>query len=283
MPSPDKTRGEKIHVWLIHTDLPEAVVTRLGGLLDTEEGRRAAATINPADRRRYTVAHAALRLILARHLGATPADLAWHPGPHGKPELAGRRAGAAHFSLSGSGDLAMLAVSGQRRVGVDLQILPPAVAAIRVARRFFPPAEAEYVAAGGRALAAHRFTTLWARKEACVKVHGGRLVDGMKLPVRRAHRFTLDRCDGVLPGPLQVTDLRCPTGFRAALALEGEQPYRVARHRWPSGAVSDPALNDTAFDDLPDNAPIRTGVQQWPSGRARSLSPFTGRAPVSPS
>jgi 4'-phosphopantetheinyl transferase len=314
MPTPDKPPGPKTHrgtvdVWLIHTDLPEAAAAELRSLLGDEESRRAAATANPADRRRYTVAHAALRLILARHLGASPGDLAWRAGPHGKPELAGAWAGRTHFSLSGSGDLAMLAVSAKRRVGVDLQILPPAVAAMRVARRFFPPAEADYVIAGGRSLAAHRFTMLWARKEACVKVYGGRLVDGMKLPVRQASRFTLDGRDGALPGLLQVTDLRSPTGFRAALAVEGEQAYRVTRHRWPEhvpdksvhddsalndSALNDSALNDSALNDsaLNDSAlndaaigdpTIRTGEQQWPSGRARSLSPSTVRAPVSPS
>jgi len=303
MPTPDKTRGGTVHVWLIRTDLPEATTATLCRLLGEEENRRAAATANPADRRRYTVAHAALRLILARHLGASAGDLTWRAGPHGKPELAGAWTGRTHFSLSGSGDLAMLAVSGSRRVGVDLQILPPAVAAIRVAQRFFPPAEAEYVVAGGKSLAAHRFTMLWTRKEAGIKVYGGRLVDGMKLPVRQASRFTLDGRDGVLPGLLQVTDLRCPTGFRAALALEGDQAYRVARHRWPDRAFDDPTIDDsvfsdtalsdaafsdaaatgTAFNETPEHAPTRTGEQQWPSGRARSLSPSTARAPVSPS
>ena len=327
MQTPDKPRVgtgtvQTVHVWRIQTDLPEATIAALSELLGEEESRRADATANPADRRRYTVAHAALRLILARYLGARPADLAWRAGPHGKPELAAPWTGRTHFSLSGSGDLALLAVSARRRVGVDLQMLPPAVAAIRIAQRFFPPAEAEYVAAGGRSLAAHRFTMLWARKEACIKVYGARLVDGMKLPVRQASRFTLDGRDGALPGVLQVTDLRCPTGYRAALALEGDRVYRVLRHRWPDRSLDDPTLTDrliTAplaadaspsdppipappFPDPPhapppsappstvppstappQQTPIQTGDRHWPSGRARSLLPSTARAPVSPS
>lgn len=288
MSAPDRTRGGAVHVWLIRTDLPDTAIAALRRHLGEQESRRADATANPADRRRYTVAHGALRLILARHLGARPGELAWRSGPHGKPELAGPWRGRTHFSLSGSGDLVLLAISAKRRVGVDLQILPSAVAAIRVARRFFPPAEAEYVVAGGRSLAAHRFTMLWARKEACIKVYGGRLVDGMRLPARQASRFTLDGRDGLLPGVLQVTDLRCPTGFRAALALEGEQLYHVARHRWPDRAFDDPtfddsAFNDTAFGDPPDDAPTRTGERQWPSGRAKSPLPSAARALVSPS
>lgn len=309
MQTPDKPRVGTVHVWRIRTDLPEATIAVLSDLLGEEESRRAEATAHPADRRRYTVAHAALRLILARHLGARPGDLAWRAGPHGKPELAAPWTGRTHFSLSGSGDLALLAVSQRRRVGVDLQILPPAVAAIRIAQRFFPPAEAEYVVAGGRSLAAHRFTLLWARKEACIKVYGGRLADGMKLPVRQASRFTLDGRDGALPGVLQVTDLRCPTGFRAALALEGDRVYRVVRHRWPDRSFDDPTFSDAAFIDPavieapPTGAPItdspctdspctdspqqapttQTGERHWPSGRARSLLPSTARAPVSPS
>ncbi|MBS2964419.1 4'-phosphopantetheinyl transferase superfamily protein [Actinocrinis puniceicyclus] len=230
---------ETVEVWLIRTDAGAAVSTfaDLAALLDPRELRRAESFGSGDERRRYTVAHAAMRLILGRQLGVAPAELRWRIGPHGKPEFDGAGAGAGagaasavQLNLSGSGDVAMLALTGSRRVGVDVQSLPAAGAAIRIAERYFPPYEAGYVAAGGPKRAASRFASLWVRKEACVKASGGRLAQGLCLPV-------LDTGEHVPGGALcqafSIRGLRSPVGFRAALALEGTEPYHVVRRSWP--------------------------------------------------
>lgn len=226
-----------VHVWLIGTDVPDSVLRELEALLDDDERERAASLLYPARRRQFIASHGAVRLILGRRLGLPPASLRWRRGPHGKPELTGPRAGPLagpgawpQVSLSKSGSLAALAVAGSRRVGVDIQRVLVNLDAARMARRFYPPDEARFVtSAPGPARQLDRFTRLWARKEACVKVCGGRLVPGLRLTVLGTGGDGAD-LTRTPQGPYLVRDLRVPRGFRAALAAEGTHPFSITRH-----------------------------------------------------
>jgi len=215
-----------VEVWLIRTDLPERVLEDLRALLDDGERERAAELRYPASRRRFIAAHGAFRVILGRRLGVSPASLRWHLGPHGKPELAGP---GPRVSFSRSGDLAALAVAPRRRVGVDIQQLLADLDVARMAARFFPPREARFVAsAAGSPGQVARFTWLWARKEACLKVAGGRLLPGLRQAIPRTGVVGGDR-GGTPAGPCLVRDVRAPRGYRAAVAAEGTRPYDIIR------------------------------------------------------
>jgi len=215
-----------VEVWLIQTDLPDPVIAGLETLLDDDERARACALLDPGRGRRFVASHGAVRVILGHRLGVAPESLRWRYGPNGKPELAGTE---AHVSLSHSGGLAALAMTGRRRVGVDIQEVRPGLAATRMATRFYPAAEARYVMAGhGPAGQAGRFTQLWARKEACLKVTDGRLMSGLQQVV-----LGTGPADGEQGGTPLIRDLRVPPGFRAAVAAEGATPYRVRRRWWP--------------------------------------------------
>jgi 4'-phosphopantetheinyl transferase len=209
-------------------------------LLDEDERRRLAALRRPELRRRFVAAHGAVRVIVGGCLGAPPEHIRWRAGRHGKPALAGAWTGR-QVNLSHSDDLAVVAVAERRPVGVDIQRLPrPGLDVVRLAARFYPGPETRFVAsASGPAARADRFVRLWARKEACVKAAGARLMAGMPLPIL-AGRDRLPAtgalvCDptGTLPGHYLVRGVPVPPGFRAAVALAGDEPYRVVQHRYP--------------------------------------------------
>jgi 4'-phosphopantetheinyl transferase len=222
--------GDVVEVWLIRTDLPERVLAGLLPLLDEGERARADAVACPASRRQFIAAHGAFRVILGRRLGVPPQSLRWHLGPHGKPELAGP---GPRVSFSHSGDLAALATAAGRRVGVDIQQLLPRLDVTRMAARFYPPQEAELVASAPvRARQVARYIRLWARKEACVKVAGGRLLPGLELAIPRSGVVGGDQ-GGTEVGPCLVRDVHAPRGYRAAVAAEGTDAYDVIR-RWAS-------------------------------------------------
>lgn len=224
---------DPVEVWLIQTDLPEESLACLEGLLDESERRRAGAYLLPVHRRRFVVTHGAARVIIGGHLGAPPRELRWRRGPHGKPELAGRPAGL-RFSLSSSGSCAALALSPRRSVGVDVQQCPDGLDVSRLAPRFYPPDEARFVLSASSPQARlARFIRLWARKEACVKVSGGRLIPGLLLPVRGRGHILVDTGEPA-GGPCLVGDVAAPAGFHAAVALEGARSYRVTRRHWPA-------------------------------------------------
>lgn len=234
----ERVAAQTVRVWLVGPQRSARVLARLEAVLDDEERRRADALLSARQRRRFVVAHGAARVILGRQLGVPPARLRWVRGPHGKPELA--VPAGPRVSLSHSGDLAVLAVCALRPVGVDIQRLPADLDAVAMSARYFTGPEASFVAAAERRAGQQaRFARLWARKEACVKAGGGRLMQGMALPVHPAMRGR-GRAGGVLvrgtaealPGPYLVRDIAAPDGFRAAVALEGTEAYRVISRWW---------------------------------------------------
>ncbi|MER7272956.1 4'-phosphopantetheinyl transferase superfamily protein [Dactylosporangium sp. NPDC000244] len=198
-----------VDVWLVDTRTP------FESTLDAEELRRRDALRLSEDRRRFDAAHSALRRILEPRVGA----VRWSRGPNGKPHLAGE---PCQVNLSHAGEWAAIAVTDARPVGVDLQDAVAGLDYAAMARRFFPPAEAEFVAARG----AEAFALLWARKEAVVKAAGDRLTRGLLLPVAGDPPPAVTH-DGT---GYTLADLAAPDGFRAAVALAGPEPFSIRRH-----------------------------------------------------
>jgi 4'-phosphopantetheinyl transferase len=232
---------DEVEVWVVAG--PGPAEAELFAVLDAEERERAAAYRSAVDRRRFVLAHGALRHIVAARLGAPAGELRFRRGPHGKPELAGRWQGA-QLNLSHSAEVAMVALSAARPVGVDVQQVLPRLDAAAMARRYFPPQEAGHVGAAPDALTrAERFARLWARKEALTKAHGGRLAQALRVPVP----------DGPPPPDLpardawsrgyRLTDVPAPPGYRAAVALAGDAAFTVAQHHWTGPPSPAPALD----------------------------------------
>jgi 4'-phosphopantetheinyl transferase len=219
-----------VRLWLIRVDLPARTVAALADVLDDEERERARGYLLERDRHRFVAAHAAARLLLGGVLGVPARQVRWERGRNGKPEVAG-----VHVNLSHSGQLAALALAGDRPVGVDVQLLQPDLDARRMAARYYPAAEARYVAAAtGRQARLRRFVALWTRKEACVKAAGGRLIPGLGLSVHRGRDPGARQCvvdDGA--GQYLVRDVPVPDGYLAALARSGAETFRIAYGRWP--------------------------------------------------
>lgn len=98
----------------------------------------------------------------------TPRPLTYRYGEKGKPYFADS---PWYFSLSHSGDY-VLCVWSKEEMGADLQKLEDA-APVRLAKRFFAPAEYEAVRdCGGAGAAGTLFFDLWTKKEAWGKLTG---------------------------------------------------------------------------------------------------------------
>jgi 4'-phosphopantetheinyl transferase len=241
--------ADAVHVWVIRLDLSASAVAGLATVLDDAERTRAGALTQPGHRHRYTATHGAARVIIGDFAGVPAGQVEWSHGPNGKPELAGACRGL-QVSLSHSGRLAVLAIAVGRRVGVDVQQFPARTDVRRMAERFYRPDEARFVAAGGTTGQLARFIRLWARKEACVKVTGGVLMQGMRLPVRGNDPIAVHDPDGPLPGPYLVRDLAVPRRFRGAVAVEGLLPCDVIQHRWPGDSGHQHIADRTSITPL---------------------------------
>lgn len=166
--SPDDCvlKPDRIDIWLypLHDDSPEA-----GDCLSPDEQQRAARFYFPRHQRRFTNAHAVLRMILARYLGDQPSQLAFTTGKKGKPELL--KTPFLQFNLSHSGDMALLAVGQDHPLGIDLEHFS-ARPYIGIGEQLFSKQENQALRAAPPALIALTFFNIWAQKEAFIKACG---------------------------------------------------------------------------------------------------------------
>jgi len=121
---------------------------------------------------------------LSRYLALQPAELVFGSTGFGKPFLPGGHPGstptdALNFNLSQSGSLALAAVTLDRRVGVDVEVIRRDIPYDQLVGQFFSQAEKaqwERVAEADKMVV---FCQTWTRKEAFLKACGG----GLSVPL----------------------------------------------------------------------------------------------------
>ena len=154
-------------------DVDPDTVRASAALLTDQERRRASRFAFERDRRRFTVARAGLRKLLALRLGSEPASIELTYGANGKPTLGGACASAdLRFNVSHSEDLAVYAFVRGREIGIDVEAVRRLRDADGIAARFFSRREnAAYIALEPRDRP-QGFFNCWTRKEAFVKALG---------------------------------------------------------------------------------------------------------------
>ena len=167
-----------VHVWAwTFTGQAEPSDVDLN-ILDEQERRRTARYYFPPDRLRYSVCHANMRRILGSYLRKPPESLVYREAEGGKPELVADEVDAPlRFNLSHSKSVALLAVTLNSEVGVDVEDVRPIER--DVAKRFFSPAEIARMAPLDGEEWLNAFYRCWTRKEAILKVEGM----GLRIPL----------------------------------------------------------------------------------------------------
>lgn len=161
--------ADEVEVWSLDLNPPAEMVSELAVPLSPDERERAARFVFERDRRRFNVCRGALRLLLAAYTGASADAIRFRYGKRGKPELAG---GEIQFNVSHSEDLALLAFSLKKRLGIDLEHLHPVPELEHIAQSHFSPAEQEVMARMPSDLKQVAFFNCWTRKEAFIKALG---------------------------------------------------------------------------------------------------------------
>ena len=183
-----------VHIWRLHLDKPQRAIDRMSTLLAGDEPARAGRFVKPLHRRRFAVAHAGLRLVLAKYLPVHPKQIQFQTNPHGKPRLV--QNGEIAFNLSHSADLALIAVTSHPAIGVDLERYRPRLEAEKIAKRHFSESEVEILFDLPEDQREGAFYACWTRKEAYIKARGEGLALGLK-------RFDVAFAPGLRPGLLK--------------------------------------------------------------------------------
>ncbi|WP_414474553.1 4'-phosphopantetheinyl transferase family protein [Microvirga sp. M2] len=153
-------------------------VREIGACLTEDEHRRARDLTWERDRRRFMVTRGRLRHVLGSRLGIPPSDIELEYGPYGKPRLSRRMpVQGLHFGVSRSGDLAVIALSDAREVGVDIEEVRPVAEADDIAALCFSVAEQESYRALPPEDRPDGFMRRWTRLEAISKALGCGLGD----------------------------------------------------------------------------------------------------------
>lgn len=229
--------ADEVHLWQVALACNREQRERLYATLDAEERARAARYHFRQLRDRFVVGRGALRAILGACLGIAPEAVRFRYGPHGKPALSqGTDRDGLCFNVSHSGALALIAVTRDRQLGVDLEQLRPELAEPAVAAHFFSPREVAALAQTPATEYPAAFFRCWTRKEALVKATGL----GLSLPLDsfdvslaadEPARLLATRWHPPQDERWSLVALPCAPGYVAALAVEGDD-WRLVRHRW---------------------------------------------------
>lgn len=167
---------DEVHVWAASLEQPAASVRGLESLLSLQELDRAERFRNEGDRRRYVVAHGILRRVLAGYRHADPRALRFTIGRNGKPSLSDESGPTAlRFNLSHTEDMALIAVTLGREIGVDVERVRPISELDSIVESYFTPRERDTLRTMESTAKPAAFYRCWTRKESYAKATGGDL------------------------------------------------------------------------------------------------------------
>ncbi len=221
-------KNEAIDIWAIRLDSVDHSMDESLALLSESEQSQAGRYIFPEIQRRYIQSHAGLRRILAHYyLAQTPEGIQFVTNAFGKPALAeSSTQDNIQFSLSHSGELALVAVTVNRPLGVDVEWIKPLSDHLRIAKHHFSTDEVDALNKVDPSTSGEAFIQLWAGKEALIKARG----EGLNIPLDQFSLANLithpghPSCKVTLPGDTRtwfIDRLTVKTGYLGAVAVAG--------------------------------------------------------------
>ena len=163
-----------IDVWTV--DLRSVTSEDACAGIGRSENERASRLRAPELADRFRSAHFALRRLLGGYLACDPLEVVLTVDADGRPQVKGE---PLSFNTSRSGDLAVIGISRESSVGIDIEALRPIPEAISMARRYFHPSEYEFLSSTSADQLDRRFLEMWTAKEAILKAIGAGLPGGL--------------------------------------------------------------------------------------------------------
>lgn len=222
----------QVELWWFSLNVKDEILPALISLLSPEEMARADRFRFDRHRRRYQIAHGAIRIILGKALNALPQSIRLDYSERGKPFLSPHcQLQGLQFNLSHSEDLAIVGISRDRLIGVDVEYQREMDNLESLVKRFFSREEYAYFQQVPPPEQQQLFFQLWTAKEAYLKATG----EGLGVGLDRVQLSLSPLAFQVLPDQTQ----KVHSWGLAFLTLLGD--YQVAI------AVSPPLENSDTF------------------------------------
>jgi 4'-phosphopantetheinyl transferase len=226
-----------VQIWIIRLDLESRQTNQFVPWLSSDEVARSERFLRPEDRSRYVICRAALRGLIAAHLGVPLREVSFDYGEYGKPKLSeSMRCDALNFNVAHSRDLGCIAVGWGSDLGIDVEAIRPLNDLDVMIDKTLTATERQYVLSVPENDRLEAFFRHWTLKEALVKAVGL----GLQCPF---WEIELDLCEPVrivrLPS-LVPTDRRfylheldLGQDYCGAVATESAEAPRIEEWRWP--------------------------------------------------
>lgn len=211
-----------LHLWPIRIDAHQARRDYFFDLLDAEEKSRALRFRFEKDRVNFVVAHGLLRTILSGYLTCEPSSLLFELGEHKKPFLKNNT--ALQFNLSHSHGMAIVAVTLNEAIGVDVEWVREKDDLDDIVHRFFSSNEIEEYFSLPVNQRLQAFYIGWSRKEAFIKATGKGLFQELKsfsvsmAPGKLAKVVSIEKEDAAL---WQLHSIDVGKNYAAAVCWRG--------------------------------------------------------------
>ncbi len=232
-----KLQPGECHLWHISLEESEENLARQTQHLSSEERKRASDFLLPAPRLQFIVTRSALRLLLGSYLGIPPETLQFTLNPYGKPSLHSPLANF-RFNVSHSGKLALIAISMEVDVGVDIEQHRTLDDGAGLAKMIWCQEDLDLWLGLSPDARLNAFYQAWTRKEAIAKALGyGLTLDFKNLrvsfaPKAQAELINIEPSLGVAR-EWTLIDINAGDAYSAALATITPK-IKLMQYRFPS-------------------------------------------------
>ncbi len=228
---------DDVHVWCALLDVPGETLQLLVQTLDSDEQMRASRFYFEQDRTQFIVRHGLLRKILASYLNIEPEKLQFSYTTNGKPYLVQKFGDKElQFNLAHSHELALYALTLDRRIGIDIEHIYNFAETDQLANRVLSRQEKAELRKCPPNEKLEILFRYWTCKEAYVKAIG----EGLFLPLEDIHlslkpgsiaRLVRIKRSAQEASRWSLQELHPVPGFAAALVVEGHD-YRLSQWQW---------------------------------------------------
>src|SRR5258706_4264583 len=226
---------DQIHVRRVPLNQNPELLSELNEVLSPDERARAERFRFDKDRNQFIESRAVLRPLLGRYLNVSPNELAFAFSAHGKPALAnGLSDSGLRFNLSRRDGLALIAVTRNRGIGIDVELVRADLPVVEIAEVRFSENELAILRSLPESQQDAGFYNCWTRKEAYVKARG----EGFSFPLKQ---FDVSLTPGATASLLEVRgsdtevdrwtmqELSVGDGYVAALMFEGRDATVICK------------------------------------------------------
>lgn len=175
----DSLKSGTVHVWRASLDDSPERVSRYRSYLSADELTRADRFRIPHPQSQFIITRGILRLLLSRYMGVSPTQLHFETQDQGKPFLTMSSSFPIQFNVAHTRGMALIALTIQHAVGIDVEWMDRKIQERDIATRFFSPGESASLASLEPSLRTQQFFWHWTGKEAYLKMQGKGISEGL--------------------------------------------------------------------------------------------------------